>query len=361
MGKPEEKLKKIFIFLGVTGAVYGAFRFLLPLVVPFFAAWGLAALFGPSAGWVSAHLRAEVSLFGKKRSVGISIGMAGMAEVFLVFAFLLAGTYLGSRKLCLELMALKDRIPVWIAALDVLLTEWCHQAEGYFELRNDCLVVLAREMLKGLLESMKHAAMPFVMANSMTIFRYGAEFMIFLVITIAASGMAMQEMGFWKARIKRSAFQKELELICGRLLMVANAYLKTQGLLLALISFLCMVVFWLLKNPFYILAGLGTGILDALPVFGTGTALIPWAIIMFLGHRWEQGLALLALYLACYFLRQVLESKLMAKQVGLMPFEELAALFVGLRLFGILGIILGPVGVLLVRDLTECIEEECLR
>lgn len=50
MGKPNKKLKKIFIIMGMTGAVYGSFRFLLPLVIPFLLSWGIAAALRPSAG-----------------------------------------------------------------------------------------------------------------------------------------------------------------------------------------------------------------------------------------------------------------------------------------------------------------------
>ncbi len=360
MGKPNKKLKKMLIVLGVTGAVYGVFRFLLPLVTPFFAAWGLAVLFRPSAVWLAARLRREVSLFGRKWVLGVPVGLIGVAELLGILVILLAAAYVGSRKLCLELVSFMDQIPIWIDALDGVLTGWCHQVEGAFQLKNDCLVILVREMLKGLLESMKQAAMPFVMANSMTVFRCGAKATVFVALTVVAAGLAMQEMEQWKQRMGRSIYRKELELICKRLSMVANAYLKTQGILFMLISFVCIVSFWFLGNPYYILAGLGTGFLDALPVFGTGTVLVPWAALLFFARRWKKGAALLVLYLACYFLRQVLESRLMGRQVGLTPFEELAALIVGLRLFGILGLLLGPMGFLLSRDLAESIELEAM-
>ena len=52
MEKPKEKLKKIFIIIGITGAVYAGFQYLLPLIVPFFAAYVTAALLEPSAKWI---------------------------------------------------------------------------------------------------------------------------------------------------------------------------------------------------------------------------------------------------------------------------------------------------------------------
>ena len=65
---------------------------------------------------------------------------------------------------------------------------------------------------------------------------------------------------------------------------------------------------------------------------------------------------MLAIYLACYFLREILEAKLMGSRVGLSPLETLISMYVGLRLFGILGLILGPVGILLIGDLVKAWE-----
>ena len=49
MGKPDKKLKRILLIIGITGAVYGVFRYLLPLVVPFLLAWGLALMLRPTS------------------------------------------------------------------------------------------------------------------------------------------------------------------------------------------------------------------------------------------------------------------------------------------------------------------------
>lgn len=112
---------------------------------------------------------------------------------------------------------------------------------------------------------------------------------------------------------------------------------------------------WIMKNPYYFLLGTGIGLLDALPVLGTGTVLIPWAAADFFMGNWKGGLALLVLYGVCYFLREILEARMMGSQVGLSPLENLMAMYVGLELFGIAGFFLGPLGLLLIEDLTEAV------
>ena len=92
------------------------------------------------------------------------------------------------------------------------------------------------------------------------------------------------------------------------------------------------------------------GLLDALPFIGTGTILFPWAAVAFMKGDGGRGTLLLGIYLASYFLRQVMESKVMGEKAGLSPFLTLAAVYVGIQLFGILGVILGPLGFLIVRE-----------
>jgi len=349
MGKPNEKLKKILLVLGATGAVYGCFRFLLPLVLPFLFAWCAALLLAPSARYLAARSRIRVR--GKVR--GIPVGIIGMAEFAAAAALLGAGLYYGCCKLCVEAGMLAEVLPVWVAKLDVRLTAMCHRLEEGLCLTPNCLVVLVREMLQGLLESTKRAAMPYLVANSVAVFGWGVRAAVVSVLTFVSVGLAIQEMDVWRGWLERSLFRRELAMVRRRLRTVADAYVKTQGVIMLLTTAVCTAGFWLLGNSYYLLAGIGIGILDALPVFGTGTVLVPWAVCCFFGRQWGRGLALLALYLICYFLREWLEAKMMGGRVGLTPLGTLMAMYAGLRLFGVWGFLLGPIGVLLVRDFVE--------
>ncbi len=353
MGKPDKKLKRILWIVGITGAVYGVFRYLLPLVVPFLLAWILALLLRPSASWLARRCQARFTIRGRQVAVAIPVGIIGVAE--LLVAALLASflIYYGGSRLCREAGLLLDQIPSWVEGLDLWLTAMCHHVEECLCLDPDCLVLLMREMLRGMVDKLKYAAMPYLMANSVSIFQWGLKLSVVSVILLVSVGLAIQEMETWKQRCRSSLYRREFSLIGRRLAVIANAYLKTQGIIMLLTTLICMAGFWLLKNPYYIILGAGIGILDALPVFGTGTVLVPWAVFCFFRRKWGQGLLLLALYLVCYILREILEAKLVGNQVGLSALETLISMYVGLELFGICGLLLGPVGLLLVEDLVE--------
>ena len=248
---------------------------------------------------------------------------------------------------------LLDQIPIWIEELDIWLTFACHKMETMFHLKENIMVMLARDMLRGLGTSIKGTAMPYLMMNSMSIFKYLIRLAAVSVVLTIGVMLSLQEMEMWKKRGRESVFSDEFVLIHNRLKLMANAYIKTQGSIMLLTMVICSIGFWMMGNPYFILAGIGIGILDALPIFGTGTVLIPWAVILLFRGNVGKGIGILAIYAICYFVREILEAKMMGNKVGLSPLETLISMYVGLQLFGILGFVLGPVGLVLIEDLVD--------
>jgi len=83
-------------------------------------------------------------------------------------------------------------------------------------------------------------------------------------------------------------------------------------------------------------------LVDALPILGTGTVLIPWSLVCFLQGDTIQAIGLLGTYAVAALLRSVLEPKLVGKQLGLDPLVTLMALYAGYHLWGLLGMLLAP-------------------
>lgn len=349
MVKPSKKLKKTLLIVGITGAVYASFRYLLPLVVPFLVAYILALALKPGAAWLEKKSQFTI----KGRHYGLPIGIIGGIELLLLLSLLGIGLYFGGRKLCEEAKMLSDAFPVWINRLDIWLTGACHRTEGLLNLKEGCLVLVLRDMIRDLGKAAKGAAMPFLMVNSMTLVSWAVKITVVTVILFVGTMLSLQEMDELRKRKRNSMFYREFALLSKRLVMVGNAYLKTQLLIMLLTTLVCTAGLFLIGNPYYIMAGIGIGLLDALPIFGTGTALIPWTVFMFVNEEWVKGFVLLGIYIVCYFLREIMEAKLMGDKVGLSPLETLVAMYVGLQLFGLLGFILGPIGLLIIEDLVE--------
>ncbi len=104
----------------------------------------------------------------------------------------------------------------------------------------------------------------------------------------------------------------------------------------------------------YIFAiGLITAIIDIVPVLGTGTVLIPWAVFSLCTGKVGFGIGLLVLYAIISIVRQIVEPKLVAAQLGLPPFLTIMAMFVGTQIFGFIGLFLLPMLLMLLKVLND--------
>lgn len=104
----------------------------------------------------------------------------------------------------------------------------------------------------------------------------------------------------------------------------------------------------------YIIAiSIVTAFVDIFPVLGTGTVMMPWAIISLVSGRYGLGIGLLVLYAAVTVIRQVLEPKLVSMNVGIHPIFTLMGMYLGVQLFGVLGIFILPITFFLVNALNE--------
>lgn len=104
----------------------------------------------------------------------------------------------------------------------------------------------------------------------------------------------------------------------------------------------------------YIIAiSVGTALLDILPVFGTGTVLVPWAVINLFNGNIGLGIGLLVLYGLITVIRQILEPRLVAMNVGLPPIVTLAGMYLGLQLFGFIGLFALPITFVMLKVLNE--------
>lgn len=103
------------------------------------------------------------------------------------------------------------------------------------------------------------------------------------------------------------------------------------------------------KGGYIAIIAFVTCIVDIIPVLGTGTVLLPWAIYSFVTGNVGLGIGLIVLYGVITVLRQIVEPKLVANQVGLPAIVTIAAMFIGARLFGAFGIIILPLTVIILK------------
>lgn len=122
-----------------------------------------------------------------------------------------------------------------------------------------------------------------------------------------------------------------------------------------------IAVTWAIVAAGFGLMGVSHGLLwaalvalvDAVPVLGTGTVLVPWAVVRFLQADRVGGLGLLAIFGVSWLARSILEPRIVGKSLGIDPLVSLGAFYMGFKLWGVGGMICGPVLVALGKGLWE--------
>ncbi|HIR50553.1 MAG TPA: sporulation integral membrane protein YtvI [Candidatus Avoscillospira avicola] len=178
-------------------------------------------------------------------------------------------------------------------------------------------------------------------------------FLFFLTTVLSSFMLAAKLPELRQAWQKRApeAWQRRLQAVIRRLRETLGGWVKAQVKLMG-ITFLVLTAGLLILGVDYpLLFGLLIAFIDALPVFGSGAVLLPWGLYQLLDGNTFLGVGLLCLYGAASLIRSALEPRMLGKQMGLDPLWTLLALYAGYRFFGILGMILFPVGAILAKQL----------
>ena len=134
-----------------------------------------------------------------------------------------------------------------------------------------------------------------------------------------------------------------------------GAYLKAQ-IILIIISFVIVLIglfifkFCGLNVEYPLLAALGIGFVDALPILGSGTVMIPWAIISAINGDINLAIALIILYIVIIVVRQFMEPRIVSNEIGIHPIFTLIAMYTGFKIIGVLGLLVGPIILIIVKS-----------
>ena len=143
------------------------------------------------------------------------------------------------------------------------------------------------------------------------------------------------------AHVPQERFDMAL-LFVRKLKSTTGQWLVAQLKLVGINYLLLTAGFFLLRVEFAPVWALAVAAVDAFPILGTGTILVPWSLVCLLQHDTGKALGLLVLYGVCVLVRSTLEPKLVGRQLGLDPLVTLIALYTGFRLWGILGMFFMP-------------------
>lgn len=142
-----------------------------------------------------------------------------------------------------------------------------------------------------------------------------------------------------------------------------GGYLKAEAILI-LVSFIISVIgLYIFKligmNVKYpLLMALGIGFVDALPILGSGSVMIPWATIEALNGDFKLGISIIVLWIIMSIVRQFLEPKIVSGKIGIHPIFTLIAMYTGFKIIGIMGMLIGPIILIILKNIFATVLEQ---
>ena len=330
-GSVKKALSLLSVFLGV----WLSLRFLLPLAFPFLLGSLLALAAEPAVRFFSrrSHMPRPLSA-----GIGVTMTFVCLAIlVLLVCAFIV-------RELGVLAGVLPNLEDTALSGLSLLQT-WLLELAAYAP---DSIQPLLEQNVTGLFSggtALLDQAVRYVLSLAKTILTHVPDSALSLGTAVISGYMISAKLPGIRDWVRRHFPKEKLRPILDALKRIKAAVggwllaqLKLAGVTLAIL----LLGFFILRIPYAPLWALGVSFVDAFPVLGVGTVLLPWAVISFLQNDAARALGLLGIYTVITLTRSVLEPKLVGRQLGLDPLVTLMALYAGYKLWGIGGMILAP-------------------
>lgn len=182
-----------------------------------------------------------------------------------------------------------------------------------------------------------------LLTNTLTVI---PGFFLKVLLTIISSFFLMADFDNIVSMCKKMIPKKRRETVettTGYIKSIIGKYIKSYSLIFGITFLELSIGFTILGISNSFLIGLCVAIFDILPILGTGGVLIPWSIISLIWGNKFLAIGLIVLYMVVVVVRNIIEPRIVGKQIGLHPLVTLVVMFVGLKFFGIIGLFGFPI------------------
>lgn len=341
--RENEEYRKGILAAGVIMGIIVVFRYGLPLVVPFLFAFIFAGILRPLVDW----------LVGKWKW---SEKLASIMILLLTGSLCLTAGKVVFTTLYRQIQNFVVYLPFYQEQFMTGLGSCCNYIDVGLHLENGASLSYATEVLMGIFSDFQTTVLPKLTTSTVTAVKQAFSSLLFLFIMIYATLCMLKN---YHHLFQKGRLCGYIQQIWGHVMHLLGVYVRAEGTIALIQAIVCSIGLWIMKNPYSLMLACLIGIVDALPVFGSGTILVPWAVFRFLTGDIQMGVGLLILYALCTLNRQLLEPRLLGQKLGMSTLLTLFLMYIGYRLFGIFGFILGPVGYLLGREIFQCVDLNC--
>ena len=338
---------KVFLNLGISLCILLVCVFLLPRIIiwfmPFVTGWIIALIASPL-----------VHFFEKRLKIRRKAGTAFV--IISVIALVILAGYLIGAQLVEQIAEFIGDVPkLWEAAQEdfAQIGEKLSVALKYLpaelQLTINSITGNVQEYFGGIMESISE---PTITALGNFVGSL-PNIVISVIMSLLFAYFYVADKGYLSGLLEKAipdSVLARLQMIKRGLTKAVGGYFKAQLKIEVWMYLLLGIGFSILQVKYAFLIAIGVAILDLLPFFGTGTVLIPWAIIKFLSADYKMVIGLLIIWGVGQLARQLIQPKIVGDSVGLAPIPTIILLFVGYRVAGVIGMIIAvPIGIIILN------------
>ncbi|MCY9515333.1 sporulation integral membrane protein YtvI [Paenibacillus apiarius] len=337
-----------------TAAVLFASWMLVPLIYPFLIAWAIALALNPVVQWMSLQLK-----FPRWLSVTVSL------MIFILAMLTVAAAVI--TRIVKEIYNLSMTLEYFLNVWRDLFLQLVENENVQKFIHSISSLYKDNPNIQGSINNNLSSTAQTITAaitNLITLFLDGIVRLLSSLPNVATISMVILLAAFfigkdwtrWTltfTRIVPERVRRPTRNVWQDLKHALFGYLRAQFLLISITAVVVIIGLLVLHVEYAVTIGLLIGLVDFLPYLGVGAVMVPWIIYSFAAGSSSLGIGLAVLYSIVLVARQIMEPKVLASSVGLDPLITLVAMFAGLKLFGVMGLIIGPVTLVLISAMNR--------
>jgi sporulation integral membrane protein YtvI len=346
-------LRTLTVILIAIVAIY-LIRFTLPLIYPFLIGWIIAMLIEPIVRWLEKRVRIP-------RWVSVTLILLFVLSLILSLVIFIVA------EMVMELTHLAEMLPSILSQAreilidvftreDTILKRMIDTVQNFLE-KNPQHQQRISETIEQNIGLLANKGTQWITAilKGMGAFLGNLPYFLtvsaFITLSAFFIGLDWPRLRFQIKKWIPLRAQQTGGIVVNDLKKALSGFIRAQLILISISAFIMFIGLLVLQVPYAFSIALVVGLTDLLPYVGVSAVAIPWITYLLLKGDMHLGVGVTILFIIIIVVRNLLEPKLVASSVGLDPLLTLIAIFAGLKLFGVLGLILGPVTAVILMTL----------
>ncbi|MEQ6387709.1 sporulation integral membrane protein YtvI [Bacillaceae bacterium S4-13-58] len=318
----------ILIILFILSIIY-----ILPVSIPLLLAFITALILNPAVRWLEFRFKLT-----RKLAVIVMfiffIGVVGTSGSFIVVNSIS------------QLVDVAERLPTYIDNVNNLFLQWEEDIELITEELPEQFIEQLKQSIEDSLSTFNDTINEYLTIDNLTSIAASIpNYLVSIIVYLIALFLFMLDLPKLKSQsynLMTENTAEKVRFMNARLSYVIVGFFKAQFLVSIIIFIVSLIGLLFIIPNVALIMSLIIWIIDFIPIIGSIIILGPWALFMFFAGHYAMGIKLTILAIILLTIRRTVEPKVMGHHIGLSPLATLIAMYLGLKLLGILGFIIGP-------------------